>query len=91
MRTVRIGDKIVISHSHPSLDAIFEATVTRARLGIITLEWKANWKRLEEYLPEQRSKCPSSPADNLPSGHSHRGHLSGEGPQCSWQAHLRVR
>ena len=62
-RTVRIGDKIVISHSHPSLDAIVEATVTRARWGNITLEWKANWKRLEEYLPEQRSKCPFSPAD----------------------------
>ena len=48
-------------HSHPSLDAIFDSTVTLVRWGIITLEWKSNWKRLEECLPEQRSKCPFSP------------------------------
>ena len=63
MRAVRAGDKIVISHSHPSLDSIFDPTVTQVRGGIITLGWKSNWKRLEERLPEQRSKCPFSPAD----------------------------
>lgn len=55
MRAVRSGDKIVISHNHPSLDYIFDAKVTHVRWGIITLEWKSSWKRLEEYLPEQPS------------------------------------
>ena len=62
MRTVRAGDEVVISISHPSLDYIFDAKVTNARRGVITLEWKSSWRRLEEYLPEHRSLCPISPA-----------------------------
>ena len=54
MRAVRAGDKVVISNSHTALDHIFDPKVTSARRGVITLEWKSSWTRLEEYLPEHR-------------------------------------
>ena len=62
MRAVRVGDKVVISNSHPALDYIFDAMVISARRGVITLEVKSSRRRLEEYLPEHRSLCTISPA-----------------------------
>ena len=39
-RAVKVGDKVVISNSHPSLGYVFDALVTSTQRCIITLEWK---------------------------------------------------
>ena len=61
MRTVRAGDKVVISSSRPSFDYVFDASVTSTQWGVVTLEWKSSWGRLQDYLPEHVSLCTFSP------------------------------
>ena len=58
----RVGERIVISRSHPALDSITSGIVTDATMLSFTMEWKLHWGHFEKFASEKHpmdKRCPA--------------------------------
>ena len=57
----KVGKRIVISRTHPTMDRVASGTVTKVNKWSFHIEWKTQWGRFEEVAekvqPEDK-RCP---------------------------------